>query len=235
MNTNDPMSTTAHRYTATPKVSDRLLATRLATAPGLVRAGASHWDHDRTPVQPLALESAYADPVLLRDLGVRGEQFGRALGVDVVVGAETAGIPLAASISLASGLPFAFVRKPGYRGHETGEPTVRGADVAGKRVLLVDDGIWRGTSLERFSDALKGAGAQVAGAFFLVDMREVADSVTSVAASLPTESVSTYFEVLSLATSHGLLDPTVHELSVDAIVNHWPEDDPRWELLPMAA
>jgi orotate phosphoribosyltransferase len=47
--------------------------------------------------------------------------------------------------------------------------------------------------------------------------------------------VSTYFEVLSLATAHGLLDPAVHELSVDALVNHWTDDDPRWELLPVAA
>ena len=53
--------------------------------------------------------------------------------------------------------------------------------------------------------------------------------------TLPTESVSTYLEVLDLATSNGLLDPAVHELSVDALVNHWAEDDPRWELLPAAA
>jgi len=117
------------------------LAVRLATAPGLVRAGASRWDDSRTPIHPLSLESAYADPDLLRDLGARGARFARDLGVDVVVGAETAGVPLAAAVALAGGLPFAFVRKPGYRGHEIDEPPVRGADVAGKRVLLVDDAV----------------------------------------------------------------------------------------------
>jgi orotate phosphoribosyltransferase len=75
---------------------------------------------------PLSVEIAYADPVLLRDLGVRGARFARDLGVDVVVGAETAGVPLVASVSLAAGLPFAFVRKPRYRGHEPDEPPVRG-------------------------------------------------------------------------------------------------------------
>ena len=122
------------------------LATRLASAPGLVRAGAARWDDGRTPIHPLSLESAYADPVLLRDLGARGARFAHDLGVDVVVGAETAGVPLAAAVSLAGGLPFAFVRKPGYRGHEIDEPPVRGADVAGRRVLLVDDAIasWHG-------------------------------------------------------------------------------------------
>ncbi len=215
--------------------TDDRLATRLAIAPGLVRAGASRWDGGRTPIHPLSMESAYADPRLLRDLGARGARFALELGVDVVVGAETAGVPLAASVSLAAGLPFAFVRKPGYRGHEIDEPPVRGADVAGKRVLLVDDAVSSGTAVERFTAALAGAGAEVVGVFVLVDMREVADSVTSVAAALPTESVSTYLQVLSLAAANGLLDPAAHALSVDAIVNRWTESDPRWDLLPLAA
>jgi orotate phosphoribosyltransferase len=181
------------------------------------------------------MESAYADPVLLRDLGARGARFARELAVDVVVGAETAGVPLAASISLAAGLPFAFVRKPGYRGHETHEPPVRGADVAGRRVLLVDDAVSSGTSVERFTASLTGVGAEVVGVFVLVDMRDVADTVSPVAAALPTESVSTYLQVLHLATANGLLGSDVHKLSVDAIVNRWTEDDPRWDLLPAAA
>jgi orotate phosphoribosyltransferase len=130
------------------------LATRMATAPGLVRAGAARWDGDRTPIHPLSMESAYADPALLRDLGAQGARFAQELGVDVVVGAETAGVPLATSIALAGGLPFAFVRKPGYRGHESDEPPVRGADVAGRRVLLVDDAVASGTAVERFADSL---------------------------------------------------------------------------------
>ena len=211
------------------------LATRLATAPGLVRAGASSWDGGRTPVHPLSLENAYADPELLRDLGTRGARFARELGVDVVVGAETAGVPLAASVALAGGLPFAFVRKPGYRGHEPDEPPVRGAEVAGRRVLLVDDAVSSGTAVERFTAALEGQGAEVVGVFVLVDMREVADSVTEVAAALPTRSVSTYLQVLELAKANRILDPAVHALSVDAVVNRWTDDDPRWDLLPLAA
>jgi orotate phosphoribosyltransferase len=211
------------------------LATRMATAPGLVRAGASSWDGGRTPVHPLSMENAYADPELLRELGARGARFARELDVDVVVGAETAGVPLAAAVSLAAGIPFAFVRKPGYRGHEIDEPRVRGADVAGRRVLLVDDAVSSGRSVERFTAALAGVGAQVAGVFVLVDMRDVADSVSSIAAAIPTESVSTYLQVLELAAANGILDSDVHALSVDAIVNHWTDEDPRWNLLPVAA
>jgi hypothetical protein len=92
-----------------------------------------------------------------------------------------------------------------------------------------------GTSVERFSAALAAAGAEVVGVFVLVDMREVAETVTGVAAALPTESVSTYLQVLDGATASGILDAGVRELTVDAIVNRWAEDDPRWDLLPVAA
>src|SRR3954449_11185677 len=209
MTTDQPISRVIHLQ------SDpyRALAARVATAPGLVRSGAARWDDSRTPIHPLSLESAYADPALLRDLGHQGARFARSLGVDVVVGAETAGVPLAAAVSLAAGLPFAFVRKPGYRGHELDEPRVRGAEVAGRRVLLVDDAVSSGTAVERFAAALAGAGAEVAGVFVLVDMRDVADTVTSVAAELPTESVSTYLQTLALATANGVLAPAVHTLS----------------------
>src|SRR5690349_16632140 len=211
------------------------LATRLATAPGLVRAGAAQWDGSRTPIHPLSLENAFADPDLLRDLGARGARFARELEVDVIVGAETAGVPLAAAIALAAGLPFAFVRKPGYRGHEIDEPRVRGAEVAGRRVLLVDDAVASGTSVERFTAALNDEGAEVVGVFVLVDMRDVAEHVTDLAATLPTESVSTYLEILDLAAANGILAQAVLTLSVDAIVNGWSDDDPRWELLAEGA
>jgi orotate phosphoribosyltransferase len=211
------------------------LAMRLATAPGVVRPGAGRWDDSRTPIMPLTPESAYADPQLLRDLGARGAQFARDLDVDVVVGAETGGIPLATAVALAGGKPFAFVRKPGYRGHEPGEPPVRGAQVAGRRVLLVDDAVSSGAAVERFVAALENEGAEVVGVFVLIDMRDVAESVTEKAAALPTESVATYLQTLDLAMADGILDSAVHALSVDAIVNHWTADDPRWDLLPVAA
>jgi orotate phosphoribosyltransferase len=181
------------------------------------------------------MESAYGDPQLLRDLGARGARSVPDIGVEVVVGAETAGVPLAASISLSAEIPFAFVRKPGYRGHEIDEPPVRGTDVAGRRVLLVDDAISSGTSVERFAGSLAGVGAELVGVFVLVDMRDVADTVSPAAAALPTDAVSTYLQVLEHATANGLLEPTLHKLTVDAMVNRWSDDDPRWNLMPVTA
>jgi hypothetical protein len=54
-----------------------------------------------------------------------------------------------------------------------------------------------------------------------------------VAAALPTDAVTTYPQVLDLATVSGVPDPALHELAVDAIVNRWSDDDPRWSLLPV--
>jgi len=204
--------------------------------PGLVRPGVSHWDmKTRLPLHPLSVENAYGDPRLLRDLAAPGATFARRLGVDVVVGAETGGIPLAAAVALTGDLPFAFVRKPGYVGHEDHEPRLRGAAVVGRRVLLVDDAVSSGTALEAFADELRNEGAILVGVFTLVDMRDVATSVTPTAATLLIESVATYLDVLAAATDRGVLDPTVHRLAVDALVNRWPDDDPRWSLLDRRA
>jgi orotate phosphoribosyltransferase len=211
------------------------LATRLVTAPGLIRPGASCWDEDRTPIHPLSLEKAYADPELLGDLGADGAAFALELGVDVVAGAETAGVPLATAVSLAANVPFALVRKPGYHGHEPDEPPVRGADVDGRRVLLVDDAESSGASVEAFSAELASVGGEVVGVFVLVDMRDVAETVSEFAAALPMSSVTTYLGLLDLAMANDMLDAAVHDLTVDALVNHWTKDDPRWNLLPGAA
>src|SRR5262249_39771239 len=104
-------------------------------------------------------------------------------------------------------------------------------EVKGRRVLLVDDAVSSGASLEKFAAELADEGAELAGAFVLVDMRDVAEGVVPFACKVATESGATYLRVLDLAATHGILAPAVHKLSVDAIVNRWEQDDPRWELL----
>ena len=120
------------------------------------------------------------------------------------------------------------MRKPGYVGHEDHEPRVRGAAVRNRRVLLVDDAVSSGTAVEAFVSQLRSEQATVVGVFVVVDMRDVAASLAPIAAALPVESIATYLQVLATATDFGVLDPTVHRLAVDALVNHWSDDDPRW-------
>ncbi|GAA1133285.1 hypothetical protein GCM10009630_34300 [Kribbella jejuensis] len=181
-----------------------ILVSRLAAVPGVVQPGISQWDvKARLPLHPLSVENVYGDPRLLPELAVPGADFAERLGVEVVVGGETSGIPLATAVALAAGLPFAFVREPGYAGHEDHEPTVRGASVAGRRVLLVDDVVAHGTAVEMFTRALLDAGATVAGVFTAVDMRETAASVTPTARHLPIESIATYLQLVAAAAESG--------------------------------
>ena len=79
--------------------------------------------------------------------------------IEIVAGAETAGIPYAAWLADALDLPLAYVRKrPLGIGRNA---QVEGADVDGRRVLLVDDLTTNGASKLSFTRGLRAAGAAV--------------------------------------------------------------------------
>lgn len=79
--------------------------------------------------------------------------------IEIVAGAETAGIPFAAWLAEALDLPLAYVRKrPLGIGRNA---QVEGADVEGRRVLLVDDLTTDGASKVAFTRGLRMAGADV--------------------------------------------------------------------------
>ncbi|MEM6492275.1 MAG: phosphoribosyltransferase family protein, partial [Pseudomonadota bacterium] len=79
---------------------------------------------------------------------------------DVVAGGETAGIPFAAWVAEAMGLPMAYVRKkPKGFGRNA---LIEGVVNAGDRVLLVEDLVTDGGSKIHFIDALRAVDATVA-------------------------------------------------------------------------
>jgi orotate phosphoribosyltransferase len=78
---------------------------------------------------------------------------------DVIAGGVTAGIPMASMLAERLDKPLAYVRKE-PKGHGKGQQ-VEGVDVAGKRVLLFDDLISRGSSVTAFCPALRSAGAEL--------------------------------------------------------------------------
>lgn len=82
--------------------------------------------------------------------------------IEVVAGAETAGIPFAAWLADALELPLAYVRKrPLGIGRNA---QVEGAEVEDRRVLLVDDLTTDGASKVAFGRGLRMAGASVGDA-----------------------------------------------------------------------
>ncbi|MFD3996078.1 orotate phosphoribosyltransferase [Streptomyces sp. NPDC058583] len=107
-----------------------------------------------------------ADPQLLHDVAAA-----LALlvpeGTEVVAGVELGGIALAVALSAATSLPAAFVRRrpKDYGSHRQ----VEGADVAGRRVVLVDDVVRSGTQATAVSTVLCTSGALAVHALCVVE------------------------------------------------------------------
>ncbi len=129
-------------------------------------------------------ESPYFFNAGLFDSGVAlatlGRHFARSISAsgvpfDMLYGPAYKGIPLAtaAAIALADhhdrDVPWAFNRKE-EKDHGEGGRTV-GAPLAG-RVLIIDDVISAGTSVDESAEAIHAAGGSVAGVAIALDRRE---------------------------------------------------------------
>jgi orotate phosphoribosyltransferase len=88
----------------------------------------------------------------------------------VLAGLELGGVPVATALSLRTGLPAAFVRKQAeqYGTRRLAE----GADVAGGRVLVVEDVITSGGQVVPSTTELRTLGATVTDVLCVVDREE---------------------------------------------------------------
>ncbi|HPS53302.1 MAG TPA: orotate phosphoribosyltransferase [Phycisphaerae bacterium] len=107
-------------------------------------------------------------PEILAELGRRFSEY--AADVDMIAGPELGAVSLAAATSMASGKPFAIVRK-GKKGYGT-DKLLEGPDVRGKRILLVEDvGTTAGAALEA-AEVLRQAGAIIQRLVFAINRQE---------------------------------------------------------------
>lgn len=108
---------------------------------------------------------------------------------DIIITVEAMGIPIGTALSLKTGLPLAIVRKRPYllpgevvinqkTGYSKGELYLNGIK-KGDRVLIVDDVISTGGTLNALCHALSGIGAKIAGIFIIVG-RSADDEMDSV-------------------------------------------------------
>lgn len=120
----------------------------------------------------------------------------------VVAGVATGGIPWATGLSILLGTPMAYVRQP--KEHGTGR-AVEGGDVAGRRVLLVDDVATTGGSLVSSARALRDSGAASVEALVIVDREQGAsEALKGVRVSL--HRLVSLKDVLREAVSMGAVD-----------------------------
>lgn len=114
----------------------------------------------------------------------------------VLAGVELGAVPVVVAAALATGLPYAILRK-GERTHGTGKQ-IEGQPVQGKRVLLLEDVTTTGASVARAVETLRQAGALVSRVEAVVDRGEGA-SETLAKLNVRLESLVSAQELLALS------------------------------------
>lgn len=109
------------------------------------------------------------DPVLLDEIAQRLAPLVPS-GTEVLAGLEMGGIPVVTALGRHTGLPCAFVRKQA-KGYGTCR-LAEGADVVGRRVLVVEDVVTSGGQIVLSTADLRGLGAVVNEALCVIDREQ---------------------------------------------------------------
>ncbi|HYD32520.1 MAG TPA: orotate phosphoribosyltransferase [Azospirillaceae bacterium] len=125
--------------------------------------------------------------------------------IDSIAGGETAGIPYAAWISEAMGLPMQYVRKkPKGFGRNA---QIEGVLESGTRTLLVEDLATDGGSKVNFVNALRDAGAVVTDTFVVFHYGITALSSGPLAElGVKLHALTTWWDVLKTARENNYFD-----------------------------
>jgi orotate phosphoribosyltransferase len=116
--------------------------------------------------------------------------------VEVLAGLEMGGIPIVTALSLETGLPAAFVRK---KAKEYGtRRCAEGAQVYGKRTLIIEDVITSGGQVISSAQDLKNTGASLSGVLCVID-REQGGREKLTGAGLALHSLFTMTELKAVA------------------------------------
>jgi orotate phosphoribosyltransferase len=143
------------------------------------------------------------------------------IAVDVVGGVEAAGIPHSAALGFAMQKPSVFIRKE-PKEHGT-KKRVEGGDVAGRRVVLVEDLVTTGGSSIAAIEALRAEGAVVTDMLAIISYG-FADAAELFARAGVTLHAATDFEtVLAVAKEQGSLSE-----GDAAVVQDWLNEPRGW-------
>ncbi len=123
------------------------------------------------------------------------DKFGK---VDVIAGVATAGIPQAALVAAAMGLPLVYVRSSEKKHGMTNK--IEGVINEGQSVVVIEDLVSTGKSSLNAVDALKDAGASVKGmiAIFTYGLQKAEDNFEKANCQLVT--LSDYEVLVNIAT-----------------------------------
>ena len=111
------------------------------------------------------------EPDLLRDLAnALSERL--PVGLGRLAGVELGAVPLVVATALATGLPYAIVRKSAKEHGSSAGRDVEGNLEPGERVALIEDIVSTGTQAVRAAEILAKSGAEVVAIVAILDRRE---------------------------------------------------------------
>ncbi|MBU0627693.1 MAG: orotate phosphoribosyltransferase [Nanoarchaeota archaeon] len=136
--------------------------------------------------------------------------------IDVVAGAETAGIPIAAAIGLKAKLPMIYVRKrPKSYGTQS---FIEGLLEKDQNVILIDDMITDGKSKMRFIDGIKETGAVCKDVLVILD-REQGGTEGLSAEGVNLHSLITLKDLLEYMKEKELVDQDNYNITMNYLNN----------------
>lgn len=119
------------------------------------------------------IKKAYTKPDVLREITKEMARLIRDEKLDRIAGVAVGAVPLAAALSLETGLPFLIIRKE-QKGYGT-ENKIEGELRPGERVVIVEDVTTTGESVLRAVEAVRGADAVCDRVLVVVDREEGAE------------------------------------------------------------
>ena len=148
---------------------------------------------------------------------------GSAIEAEVVAGVAVGGIPHSTAVALQAGLPSCFVRKQAKE-HGRGK-AIEGAEVEGRKVVLVEDVITTGGSSLDAVASLKEAGAEVVGCVAIAgyDLDGASDKFAE--SGVPLRLLVTFPAMLEAAETSG----SFPQGAIDE-ARRWHQDPHGWSL-----
>lgn len=146
------------------------------------------------------------------------DKFGK---VDVIAGVATAGIPQAALVAAAMGLPLIYVRSSEKKHGMTNK--IEGFLEKGQKVVVIEDLISTGGSSLNAVEALREAGAKVLGmvAIFTYGLKKASENFENADCELIT--LSDYSHLVKVATEYSYISKD----DLDSLME-WSENPPEW-------
>jgi orotate phosphoribosyltransferase len=219
------------------------VAQLVAETPGMFEFGPTEIDGARVPFGPLELENlatAKSSRNRLTALCLDALK-DVALTFNVVAGCESAGIPIALPVADALGVDYVSIRKAGFRRHSATEPDIAGVwrppSGGGSRVLVIDDGIWSGASIEHAESVINSRGGILVGSLVLVDfsmlIRCKPTEELPVRRDLQSRvfAMTSFVDVVVAAAKVGVFSTMACKLVLEWVREDWAATDMKWKTL----